>query len=436
MKYEKIKPIPKYIQRLIKKRDLQDFPSQDNHSRFYAYLTKNDGELVKVTVAVRNYKGGWYCKQVAIHGVHSDKCFVIDFMRSWIGGYCVGWYAEGLQRQKKWYEDGEWGWCYDNELDPYAPIVNMDFIEKFPEYKYSGYQFYTRMNVIQYLRIYEKFPQAEYIVKLGLQNLVMSKQILTKAAKDKRFRKWLAVHREELKRPSVYIMTVLHAYKNNASIEDTQRIEGAKKQLAQREYEPIRILFKNDLIPFFAYLVKQKINIDLYLDYLKACNYLGLDMSLPKNRYPHDFGRWHDIRADEYQSALTAVDAEKRKKLYAQFAVVAEKYNGLQYDKKSGFICLIAKSPAELQHEGEVLHHCVGRMGYDRKMAREETLIFFVRNRDMPKAPFVTIEYSLQSKRILQCYGANNHKPDETVLDYVNRVWLPYANRKIKKIVA
>ena len=78
MKKENIKPIPKYILKAIKKKDMQDYPNQDGIRRFYSYLAKNNGELVKVTVAVRNRYGKWYCKQVAVHGVDSDFCYAKD----------------------------------------------------------------------------------------------------------------------------------------------------------------------------------------------------------------------------------------------------------------------------------------------------------------------------------------------------------------------
>ena len=61
MKIKKIKPIPKYIEKMIYKRDVSDFPKQDGTLRYYCYLTKNDGELVKVTVAVKNRCKKWYC---------------------------------------------------------------------------------------------------------------------------------------------------------------------------------------------------------------------------------------------------------------------------------------------------------------------------------------------------------------------------------------
>jgi hypothetical protein len=75
-------------------------------------------------------------------------------------------------------------------------------------------------------------------------------------------------------------------------------------------------------------------------------------------------------------------------------------------------------------------------MDYDQKMAREETLIFFIRSVDNPDIPLVTLEYSLRSKKVLQCYGYNNTKPDDTILTFINKVWLPYANRTVKKLTA
>ena len=87
MKIEKIKPIPKYIVERIKRVDKQNNITIPGHTRFYSYLTKNDSELVKVTVAAKEKRNKWYCKQVAVHGVHSDKCFVKDMNFTYIAGY-------------------------------------------------------------------------------------------------------------------------------------------------------------------------------------------------------------------------------------------------------------------------------------------------------------------------------------------------------------
>lgn len=209
--------IPKYIEKKIKSIDTT-YPVR-GRTHFYAYLTKNNGELVKITVAVKEKKNKWCCKQVAVHGVHSDKCFVKDMGFTYIGGYSVGWHAEGLTSYKPWYEDGYWGWTNDKLFDPYAPIVNSEYIlEKFPEYKYSAIDRYMGIQLFKYLRLYEKYPQIEYLTKLGLQRLAFSTQILRLCGKDKKFRKWIANNRQDIIRSSYYISSIIKAYKTSGSI--------------------------------------------------------------------------------------------------------------------------------------------------------------------------------------------------------------------------
>ena len=123
MVIEKIKPIPKYIVEKIKKLDNEKVKKPTKLVRFYSYLTTNDRELVKVTVAVRNNRNDWYCKQVAVHGIDSERCFIKDIVRYFMGTLAVGWYEQGLSKNPKWFEDPEWGWQLDKSFDPYAPCV-------------------------------------------------------------------------------------------------------------------------------------------------------------------------------------------------------------------------------------------------------------------------------------------------------------------------
>lgn len=221
------------------------------------------------------------------------------------------------------------------------------------------------------------------------------------------------------------------------TVADLQAYKKYRMQLSKEaELKELRTFFENDLEKFVLYIRSQNTNPYSYRDYLRACNYLGLDMTENKNRFPHDFKRWHDIRIDEYDTAKALKDEQERKALYDRFAAVASKYLGLEYDKKSVYIAIIAQKPSDLIHEGELLHHCVGRMGYDQKFAREESLIFFIRTKEQPDVPFVTIEYSPAQKRILQCYGDHDSKPTEEVINFVHKKWLPYANRKIKQLAA
>ena len=229
----------------------------------------------------------------------------------------------------------------------------------------------------------------------------------------------------------------MQAYKKNRNVLELQAYYKAKLSMDKDQtLAPLRDAFKREREKLYHYLSKQNTNTHSYLDYWNACNYLGLNMTDEKNRYPHDFKCWHDIRIDEYHTMLARDDEQKRKDFYEKFAAVAEKYLGLQYDRKSDYIAIIALSPSDLVREGQILEHCVGRMNYDQKFVREESLIFFIRTKKQPDTPLVTVEYSPTQKKVLQCYGDHDSKPTEEILDFVHKKWLPYANRQIKQIAA
>lgn len=441
MKIEKIKPIPKYMIERIRKAEETNPWRNSGHTRFYSYLTKNDGELVKITVACKNKLDSprWRCKQVIVHGIHSKDCFLKDIVFHFMGNYSVGWFEQGLQQMRKWYESEDWGLQDDKYFNIYCPVLNIEYILKLPEYRYSAIDRYRYCDTFKYLRLYEKYPQAEMLVKFGLSEYATSVQILRKVGKDKAFRKWLINRRNEIRYGGYYVGTLLIAYKTGKPFEQVQKLEAEKKSFYRQDgYKNIKGLFKTDkeVTEFMEYISAQNTNLSSYSDYLYACNYLGLDMTLPKNRLPHNFKRWHDIRIDEYHTAKALKDAEERKALYAKFASVAEKYLPLQKDDKNTFVIVIARSPQDLIREGDILHHCVGRMNYDQKFAREESLIFFVRNIAEPDTPFVTLEYSLKNRKVLQCYGEHDTKPDDSVMEFVNKKWLPFANKQLKKIQA
>lgn len=89
-------------------------------------------------------------------------CFVKDMKFTYIAGYTVGWHAEGFTKYPSWYEYGDWGWTDDKLFDPYAPVINREYVLKhFPEYKYSAVDKYNGIHLFKYLRLYEQYPQIE-----------------------------------------------------------------------------------------------------------------------------------------------------------------------------------------------------------------------------------------------------------------------------------
>ena len=159
----------------------------------------------------------------------------------------------------------------------------------------------------------------------------------------------------------------------------------------------------------------------------------------------YDFRHWHDERIEQYRTLWYAelekqrkerlIEEEKeRAKKVSQFKAISEKYSPLTGCTQNGLIIVIASSPADLVKEGQALNHCVGGITYTNRMADGESLIFFIRNATTPEIPFVTLEYSVQKKAVLQCYAYGNKKPNDTVMNFVNNIWLPYANKQLAKI--
>jgi len=133
-------------------------------------------------------------------------------------------------------------------------------------------------------------------------------------------------------------------------------------------------------------------------------------MTLSKNRYPHELKKWHDLRTLEYASKKAEEEEKQKNKIAEGVAKMAERYAFLETGNEQ-YTVFIAKSKKELSIEGEYLHHCVGRMGYDTKIAEGRSLIFFLRLAEEPTIPFVTIEYDLEGMRIAQYHGRENRAP-------------------------
>ena len=431
-----IRPIPKYILKKIQQVDEKRYPTSCGSRRFYSYLTKWKNELVKVTVAVRHHKKQWYCKQVTIHGLHTSVSYVKDLIYYRAYGYFVGWHDLGLYTEPRHYEDGNW---YENQYPTLfsfqSPIINLDFLKRFPEYKYCPCDIYYGDNIFYFLRLYEEYPQIEYLIKNGFKYLALSKQILAQVKKDKAFRRWLIENKNELTKYYYTVPTILHAYKWKWSLTETHIFETRKKEMIQQTSKPLTTFFKGkSLTKLFQYIDEQQITYNSYRDYLNACLKLELDMTQKKNLFPHDFNTWHDIRINEYTSKKVQIDKKEYQRFVEKFAKVAHKYLSLQTYSNDDYVIFIAQSPKELVTEGKKLHHCVGKMGYDQKFVKQESLIFFVRNIKKPKQPFYTVEYSLKRKSILQCQGLDHCSPNENVRDFVYNQWLPHANNELSLI--
>lgn len=424
MRASQIKAIPREVKAEIKRLDeIRLGVSPRNNTRYYSYFDTFGGDLAKVTVAVKSHPKTKkpMMKQVAVHDF-SDKAFARDMDYTYIAGYQTYWDNEikGIK------ETSPWVAVWDKYFNPMSDYVCLERLENTP-YKYSGYKQCCEqgIDVFDYLKMWSEHPKAELLMKAGIGWLCEYKRIINRCERNKAFIAFIRRNVEYLRanRPSTH--AIIRAFRSNILISNAVFVEEfyTSNSLYMRDIKAV--IRENEINHLVEYLEKNNVNKESYADYVHACVFLGIDMSDTKNKYPADFEYWHNMRLDQYY-------AQTDSKLQGRMADVSCKYKGMQY---SGMFCvIIAKSKFDLEREGNVLHHCVGRMNYGTRMAEEKSLIFFVRKAEDLNMPYVTLEYSLQSKRVVQCYGEHDSKPTQDVLDFVYNKWQPYATEQLEQV--
>lgn len=422
---QKLQEVPRHIQRLVENAEEESgyYHGPSCATGYYSYLDYIDGTLALITIAARFHKKKdmLFAKQIAVHTL-TGECYIRDIGFYGMGGYHVNWKPEGFRSHRctcrysePYYHSAVWyeGNFNYYRLGPNMPL-NIEFLEQ-TKYKYCAFN--GSAFLPDYLKLYEDFPQMELLSKAGFGRLAASKMILKKAKADKRFIQWLRTNFEDTNRYA--IPDVISAYNRGVTVCSIVIMRDIRNTIDKTLLDK----YGYDIPTLVKYIDKNKIRLSSYSDYLKACAELKLDMTEPKNAYPHDFQYWHDMRIDQY-SAIKDTDLNEK------LTKIAQKYLGLEYNR-CGFLIRIAKLKNDLLKEGSVLEHCVGRMNYDQRMVEERSLIFFVRLAESPDVPFVTVELGLQgSVRIVQAYGKKDTDPPAEVKAFISE-WEAYAKRKL-----
>lgn len=171
-----------------------------------------------------------------------------------------------------------------------------------------------------------------------------------------------------------------------------------EKYLDMRQYTTIYKLKK--------YLGKQKIIHDRdYFDYVKWLEEMGYDLHNEFNLYPRDFQKAHDEKSKEHlriQDQKAAEEIRRFNSILKKLRKEVSDTDPINLRIKGLFIRL-PENLEELKKEGECLHHCVGN--YRDKVARGETMIFFIRREEEPEKPYFTLEWK---GKVIQCRGSHN----------------------------
>lgn len=154
-----------------------------------------------------------------------------------------------------------------------------------------------------------------------------------------------------------------------------------------------------------------------YFDYIQWIQEMGYDMRNEFNLYPKDFKKAHDEKSKEYvkfQDKKVKEDIKRFNKLLKKIRKETSNIEPMNL-KIDGLFIKLPEMLDELKSEGECLHHCVGT--YRDKVARGETIIFFIRKETEPDKPYYTLEWK---GKVVQCRGFKNCAMTPEVKAFVN----------------
>lgn len=312
-----------------------------------------------------------------------------------------------------------YGYSFDNSYT----VLNMQAIKR-SCMKYSMADKYANRLLIEYLRVYCKHPNIEYLLKSGYnpikervsgywggqKSLYVSQKINWKS---NNLLKMLNLNRIEfavLKDSEVYYEEYILWREKFPKMKPEDVLLVAKVF----DYETgtlHRFCDATGLTPqrIARYLNENKICKSDYSDYLEQCRELNYDMHDTAISMPHNFQAMH-----ERLSELTEIKANDDN--IAAFKANYPDRKKLEYSFGNLFIRQ-PESMEEIAKEGSLLHHCVG--GYAERHANSKLHILFIRRADKPDIPYYTVELSA-SGNIVQVRGLRNCPMTEEVTDFIN----------------
>ena len=305
---------------------------------------------------------------------------------------------------------------------------------------------YDESHLMKLIYVYSKYPQAEYLKKLGYEGIIKDR-IYNQANYIKvnwrgdSLEKMLGVTKTEISKLNQW------GYKSTEDIGTYKFLRKYQAKVSKKNMDIFYSVFScvgNYLSDFkkeenpmkiSEYIFKQKklvkhrfILYD-YKDYLSQLKKLGYPLE-EYYLYPKNLEAAHAKLTNEMNRRR---DEEKRKRIELQekgYREILKKIKKLTYSSEN-LVIRPVNSIEELNIEGMKMHHCVAT--YGTKVVAEKCYIFTVRNINEPDEPLATLELSQDKKRIIQLRGKHNAVVSDDIEAFCN-YWLKHiVNSKEKR---
>ncbi len=311
-------------------------------------------------------------------------------------------------------------------------------------FQYSALKEYAEknneINPIRYLQKYQKLPQLEMLVKMGLDDITekileweyFEKEIVENPS-ARRPDEFLGIRKDRVRQliksgGNIALLKVMKIEKESQANWSAEQIEklaetgvGGEQIANAINYMTLQKLLNR--ISKYAgceygtkcstaeHRIKQA--AITYTDYLNMRVQLGYDLTNTVYQQPHNLAAAHAKMVTEQNKE----EMDKRiQEVNETFPIIRKRYRELRekyFYEDDDYVIRPARSAGEIVMEGRILHHCVGGNGYLQKHNNGKSYILMLRFRSEPEIPYITVEIDGASFGIIQWYGAHDHKPDE-----------------------
>lgn len=326
-----------------------------------------------------------------------------------------------------------YGYTFDNTYS----VINIEAIKQ-SCMKYSHAEKYRNSLLMEYMKLYCKHPNVEYLVKSGYWPLIGEtvtgywggRKILTTDPhinwKSNNLLKMLGLNRAEFKllKGSEGIYSDYVRWREKYPKYKPDELLSLAKVFGWEFGTCSRFTEITGIRPprLAGYLKYHQIRTHDYSDYLDQCRILKYNLHDTAICMPRNFHTMH--------ARLSAIikykqDEASRK----QFADNINDRKRLEYSRGDLFIRQ-PESMDEIDAEGAALNHCVG--GYAERHAKGVLHILFIRRADKPDVPYYTMELDIHGN-IRQVRGRKNCEMTDEVRAFVEEYKLCIAKIFSKK---
>lgn len=447
----------KKAQRLVLAYHMSHNGHDINYTHYYNVVNPLNGGECRVDVYALRLDGRTrkpLVKCVQRYYSNSGRIRNRDVYRSYMGGFQVDFsdmtrdcrhYAEeyftpqSLERHPV----GEWDYFdYDGWRTSFllhGQTVNDYTGTKFAK---SGIE-ESGLHPMRFFQLYGISHSVEFLVKAGLQNL-LTPSFVTKLRDRRDIFNFFRANIGSIRKNRYTVSEITYAVSHKVDLDRARLTLDAIKIFRDSHYAAENIPKEINRYELLKWCLKNKVDPIEYKRYASYISRLGGDLTAFGVTYPRDFRtaieraeadverlRRREERARRKAERLANADVENAIKEMAKRLATL---NGM---KGNGYCVVVPKSRKDLVDEGKAMRNCIGAMGYDRKIASGDSLIFFLRDLDGKRNVDVEVRVERHGRRVklvlAQCYQACNAKAPDEAHEFAKRI-IEKATRILRKV--